>query len=181
MAFEWQVIHVPSIVLCWSICCHNCLDWGPRPIYQLQLPHQSRASYDSWVNSSSLKRSVENLHVCFSQSWRCEWSLARGRSILAKLVRSSSHITSLHISDKPALAAWSFIVCNLFLSNEMVISLMWNVRHMWVNICSGLHWHACLASYRNNHGWSGGNLGILPGHPHKFQVTFVSQYKAQPL
>ena len=93
--------------------------------------HQSRASCTSWVTVGGLKRLPGDQYVWFSQNWRWhDWSLARGRGMLAKMVRPSSLITPLHVGDKLILAAWDY--CFYFsLGNEMVISLVSNVTYWW--------------------------------------------------
>ena len=115
-----QVVHVPSICLHQGICHHGCLDWGL--MHQLWMwhkgVHQSRASCALWVNLSGLKRSNGDLYVCLNQNWKWhEWSLARSRAMLEKLVRLSSLITPLHTGDKATLAAPVFIACTFSPNN----------------------------------------------------------------
>ena len=102
--------------------------------------HQSRASYASWVNPNGLKRSAGDLYIPFSQNWRrCEWNPARGKSMLTKLVRPNSFIIHLHIGNKATLAVSDFIACTLSIGNEMVISLVSNVRpRCWFSTKSNL-------------------------------------------
>ena len=99
-----------SCILCWGICHHDCLDWGVT-VSTLAVAWRSTTKavhQHSWMNSSSLKGLAGDLYVCFNQNWRgCEWSLARGRLMLAQLFRPSSLTTSLNAGDKATLNAWN--------------------------------------------------------------------------